>query len=496
MYQLPVENPEILNILDSAGMGIWRFTFEDGKKPRMAGSPKLLDLIGLDPTKHYPEEEIYDNWFKGVTPQAVESVNRSVAKMISGTKDENTYEWLHPTKGIRMVRCGGIAYKKGNIQIVEGYHYDVTETTKEERKNQQVISALANTYRCLFYLDLQANYYTSYVYDVPEKYNIPESGNISKSLEYFINYAVDPKYRKEMGAFVDMSTINERLRNIDTISQEFIGMSGKWTEASFIVCDKLENGDIHHMVMAVKDISTQKAIEAKRLLELKTNIDANKSKTIMLQNMTHEIRTPLNAMFGFSQILSLPEKYVSDKEREEYFIYIYNSFNMLSMLINDVLDMADAEHGNYRIQMTDFAVNPICRTAIQMVESRKPAAVNLYFTSEVDDDYTIHSDSRRIQQVLINFLTNACKHTQEGEIHVHLSTTENEGRLTFSVTDTGEGIPEDKAKMIFKRYKKIGQTSDGHGIGLHICNMIAQKMGAELKLDTTYKGGARFLFIL
>ena len=175
---------------------------------------------------------------------------------------------------------------------------------------------------------------------------------------------------------------------------------------------------------------------------------------------------------------------------------IYNSFNMLSMLIDDVLDVANAEHGNYKIQKSEFKINEVCRSAVQMAEMRLMAGVRMYFTSEVDDDHTVLSDSRRIEQVLVNFLTNACKHTRKGEIHLHLSTTENPERLTFSVTDTGTGVSKDIAKDVFKRYKKADDETQGSGLGLHICKTIADKLGAEIKLDETYTGGARFVFVL
>lgn len=229
---------------------------------------------------------------------------------------------------------------------------------------------------------------------------------------------------------------------------------------------------------------------------LKQNIEANKSKSEFLQNMTHEIRTPLNAMFGFAQLLSLPDGSFSDEEKSDYFNYINNSFNMLSMLIDDVLDLADADHGNYRVVTEAVNVNNVCRTAMQMAEIRVQPGVNLYFTTEISDDYTITSDSRRIQQVLINYLTNACKHTMEGEIHLHCSTTENAGKLTFSVTDTGEGIPAEMAEDIFERYRKLNENVQGSGLGLNICSIIAEKLNGEVKLDTSYTGGARFLFIL
>ena len=99
--------------------------------------------------------------------------------------------------------------------------------------------------------------------------------------------------------------------------------------------------------------------------------------------------------------------------------------------------------------------------------------MKLYYTSDVDDDYTIKSDEHRIQQVLVNFLTNACKHTEKGEIHVHSSLTEKPGMITFSVTDTGTGVPADEAEHIFERFTKLNAFKQGAGLGLSICKTIA-----------------------
>lgn len=299
-----------------------------------------------------------------------------------------------------------------------------------------------------------------------------------------------------MRRFADLSTLKRRLKDQNYISIKYRGIEVSWLRLAFVVSGRHADGTPHYLVTTVTDISEEVEKDAQNLKHMKESIEANRSKTMMLQNMTHEIRTPLNAMFGFSQLLSMPEGTVSDEEKREYFNYIYNSFNMLSMLIDDVLDVANAEHGNYKIQKSEFKINEVCRSAVQMAEMRLMAGVNMYFTSEVTDDYTVVSDSRRIEQVLVNFLTNACKHTRKGEIHLHLSTTENPGRLTFSVADTGTGVSKDVAKDVFERYKKADDNTQGSGLGLNICKTIADKLGAEIKLDETYTGGARFVFVL
>ncbi|MCR5003393.1 MAG: HAMP domain-containing histidine kinase [Bacteroidales bacterium] len=223
---------------------------------------------------------------------------------------------------------------------------------------------------------------------------------------------------------------------------------------------------------------------------------SDRSKTVFLQNMSHEIRTPMNAIVGFSQLLALPDGYSTEEEKKEYAGYIQNNAKMLMMLIDDILDIADAEHGNYRIDLSDASCNEICTSAMKSVEFRVPPGVDMNFKTDLPDDYKVHTDSRRVQQVLINYLTNACKHTLQGEIKVRCSSTENPGCITFSVTDTGTGIPPDMAENIFERFTKLDSFVQGSGLGLNICRTVAQKLGAQVKLDTTYTKGARFLFIL
>lgn len=224
---------------------------------------------------------------------------------------------------------------------------------------------------------------------------------------------------------------------------------------------------------------------------------ANQTQKMFLQNMSHEIRTPLNAICGFSQILTTPgiRESISEEEMQEYSSIIETNTELLRTLVNDILDVSDLDSGKYRLNIGECQANEICRKAINTVRYRCPDHIKLYFTTEVEDDFTIHSDPQRSQQIIINYLTNAIKHTEHGEIHVHCSLKENPGKITFSVTDTGEGVPVDKADVIFGRFEKLETFKQGTGLGLNICLRLAQMMNAEVKLDTSYCKGARFVFI-
>lgn len=223
---------------------------------------------------------------------------------------------------------------------------------------------------------------------------------------------------------------------------------------------------------------------------------ANKMKDFYVQNMSHEIRTPLNAVMGFSQLLSIPELPVSDEDKEKYGQHIQNNGRMLMMLVDDILNISDIEAGVFSCSKQTERVNDTCRASLAAVEYRVQPGVDLNFKTDLSDDYAIYTDARRIQQVLTNYLTNACKHTKTGSITLSVTTSKREGWIEFAVTDTGEGIKPEQATNIFQRFIKLNNNVQGTGIGLNICSRIAQVMNGEVSLDTTYTDGARFVFTM
>lgn len=223
---------------------------------------------------------------------------------------------------------------------------------------------------------------------------------------------------------------------------------------------------------------------------------ASQMKTMFVQNMSHEVRTPLNAICGFSQLLSDPDmaQMLTDEEKLEYGKIIASSTDMLTTLVNDILDLGDIENGTYRINKTKMQVNEICQKAFKTVEHRVNPNVKFTFETDMNDDYTIDSDPSRVQQILVNFLTNAIKHTDKGSIVLKAVPSAN-GHVTFSVTDTGEGVPLEKSEAIFQRFEKLNTFKQGTGLGLFICRSLAGCLGGTVYLDTTHQGpGARFVF--
>ena len=228
-------------------------------------------------------------------------------------------------------------------------------------------------------------------------------------------------------------------------------------------------------------------------LAITASRNASKKKDLFLQNMSHELRTPLNAVIGLSQILTSGVP-VSDEEKMEYGHDINNNVRMLQMLIDDIINLSAIEQGTYSIVLQPCNIASICQDAMAIAQYRVPNGVSLIFQNELPENFECVIDPKRAQQVLVNYLTNACKHTSEGSITVRATIKETPGFLSFSVTDTGTGIPADQAHNIFERFTKLNDFVQGTGLGLNICYTIAMMLRGRVWLDTSYTGGARFLF--
>lgn len=243
-------------------------------------------------------------------------------------------------------------------------------------------------------------------------------------------------------------------------------------------------------VLAFTIIHTRQIKKSNEKLRL-----ADAAKTRFVQNMSHEVRTPLNAIVGFSQLLSLPDGSFSEDEKQEFVGHVVNNTKMLTMLLDDILNASAMDKGEYRIQYEEGEVHMMAQEAISSSEHRLQPGVQLHYKPESSDSFTFTTDPRRVQQILINLITNACKHTKEGEINVTSSLRDRPGYVSYAVTDTGSGVPADQAQKIFERFAKLNEYVQGTGLGLSICREIATRMGAKVYLDTTHTGkGARFVF--
>ena len=219
--------------------------------------------------------------------------------------------------------------------------------------------------------------------------------------------------------------------------------------------------------------------------------ESSRLKSAFLANMSHEIRTPLNAIVGFSDVLSAGG--ASEEEQRGYFEIIRTNSDLLLRLINDILDVSRLEADRVILSLESCNVVQICQQVVASVAQARRSTNQFLFECE-REVVEMRTDVQRLQQVVINLLSNADKFTKEGTITLKLELDTAGNVAVFSVTDTGCGIPLDKQKRVFERFEKLNEYVQGTGLGLSICKLTVEKWGGEIWIDPAYTDGARFVF--
>ncbi len=240
-------------------------------------------------------------------------------------------------------------------------------------------------------------------------------------------------------------------------------------------------------IQAIKD--REQELEEARLLAEKAEL-----KQSFLANMSHEIRTPLNAIVGFSNILALDDG-VSPEERLEYIGRINKNSDLLLKLINDILELSRIESGYMSFEYEKCFVSELVDSIYmthQMLISEQ-----LEFIKELDAvQVEVMVDKGRLTQVITNFLNNASKFTKTGYIKLGYRYLSESDRVAIYVEDTGRGIELSEQKMIFSRFYKQDEFSQGAGLGLSICQVIVEKLRGKIELWSEPGKGSRFTVVL
>ncbi len=215
---------------------------------------------------------------------------------------------------------------------------------------------------------------------------------------------------------------------------------------------------------------------------------SDRMKTEFLQSMCHEIRTPLNAICGFSTLLLNED--LSQEDKKDFPVIIEKNSNQLTELFEDILQVSDLSSSLELLPMEQVDILSICAGLLDICKRRAGNPEITWLFESGSDECLVKTNAQYLQRVVEHLLNNAAKFTVAGTICMSLVHTE--GKVRIMVSDTGIGVPADKAEYIFDRFTKLDEFMPGTGLGLYSCRLIVTRLGGSIYLDTSYRDGACF----
>jgi signal transduction histidine kinase len=227
---------------------------------------------------------------------------------------------------------------------------------------------------------------------------------------------------------------------------------------------------------------------------------ADEMKTRFLSNISHEFRTPLNSIFALSSLLIDRVDGELTAEQEKQVGFIRKAADSLLEMVNDLLDLAKVRAGKIEVHVVEFdAVNLFSALRGMLRSLLVNEAVTLVF-EDPEGLPTLYTDEGKVSQILRNFITNALKFTELGEVRVTARYDEDSGAVTFSVSDTGVGIAREDQERIFEEFIQLASGAQspfkGTGLGLPLCRKLAELLGGRIDLESEVGVGSKFSLTL
>jgi PAS domain S-box-containing protein len=277
-----------------------------------------------------------------------------------------------------------------------------------------------------------------------------------------------------------------------------IGMISNTKKSIASLTDITERKQAEEALQEVHDQLEDKVVQrTKELQEANLKLqELDYLKSMFIASMSHELRTPLNSIIGFTGIMLKEMSGEINEEQRKQLNLVKNSANHLLALINDVIDISKIEAGKVEIAIKEFDLSVL----IQEIKDSFAVAVDkkgLELLLQTPQTFLIKSDERRTKQILVNFISNAIKFTDRGEIEIKV--IQKNEMVEVSVRDTGIGIKKEDMGKLFETFSRIttkGRIEEGTGLGLYLSQKIAQLLGGDITAKSEFGKGSVFTLTL
>lgn len=420
----------------------------------------------------------YDNIVEMTIPEHRERFNKAFSDIINKHTDlmnarfvirgkDNSCRW------VRLIAKVAEYNNEGNVLRLIGTREDITEEVEREQRLRNYIQrselAIQAANIIQWDLDVERHEYTR-LYPDPS-----DPGNFIRGS---FNFTVHPDDRLILRKEQEM-----RIREYKGYSNLHLRImldgdtSYRWMNSFSVPLEYNSDGSLKSVTGLLIDITHVEKAE-----------EGNRMKMAFLANMSHEIRTPLNAIVGFSQLLAQADE---QEDKDEFIRIIEDNNELLLQIINDILDISKIDAGKMNFNYSDFDISEVITDLKQVYDTNLQGDVKM-ICDLPDNKYIVHSEKNRLIQVLTNLLNNAVKFTTQGSITIGYRVVP-EG-LAFYVADTGKGIDEENLKRVFERFAKFDHFIPGTGLGLSICQMIVNKLGGTMSVESELGKGTTFRF--
>jgi PAS domain S-box-containing protein len=489
--------------IKSGQIGVWEWDISQNK---MTWDKRIYELYDISQSD---EQVNYDVWFNAVHPDDRAGVITLLQQTTSDNAEYDTeFRIVHRDGSIRYIKSQGIFKhnEQGNPLVMYGINYDISDRKRVELELKKLADRLS--------VALESGAIGIWVWDAI-------SNKVTWDDRQYQLHGIEntPEVSVDYASWLAMIHPEDRTRCDSLIQQVLLGSSEYDTEfrvvhpdgkivyiKSYATVFRDDHGVLLSMIGVNYDISDRKRAEL-LLNESNQQLRAaneelariSRFKDEFLANMSHEIRTPMNAIIGMNYLILKTEL---TTHQRNYLEKAQMASHHLLGLINDILDFSKIEAGKLTIEQIDFKLETVLENVVNLI-SEKASSKGLEIIFDLDRDLPRNfiGDPLRLGQVLTNYVSNAVKFTNKGEITIIVKLQEyreNEVVLYMAVKDTGIGLKEEQMKLLFHSFQQADASTTrkfgGTGLGLAISKRIVTLMGGAVGVESEFGKGSTFWF--
>ncbi|MFA9391697.1 MAG: PAS domain S-box protein [Prolixibacteraceae bacterium] len=464
----------------------------DGKKI-LANKADLIN-IGAEKEEDVIGKTDFDVFPKKIARQFWESDLQVMKKGEIMINHEE--ELINEKKQAKWLTTSKIPYRNSEGQIIGliGIGHDITQRKKDEEEKLKLLTILTQSPVSIVITNTDGEIeYVNPKFTEISGYSLSEvlgqNPRILKSGEQPVEF-----YKKMWAAISTGNEFKGEFHNKKKNGELY------W-ENAIIAPIANKRGVIINYVAVKEDITGKKELMEELIYAKNKAEESDRLKTSFLANMSHEIRTPLNSILGFTSILTESDE-LSNDVQEKYHTIIKKSSDSLLQIINDIIDISSLETGQLTIKRSNIQLNELL-DLLYMEFSKRLLTLRLPDLQLRILDHpaslTIFTDKNRLNQILINLLSNSLKFTQKGYIEFGIEKYDDQS-IYFKVEDTGIGIPDELQDAVFERFRQVDSKTErqfgGNGLGLSIVRNLIELMGGAISLESKEGKGSIFRFHL